>query len=62
MLALRQQNKENAMKYKNIKTGAVIDAASEISGEDWQALTPVRAPEKNEKVAPVQRRKGKANG
>lgn len=50
------------MKYKNIKTGAVIDAASEISGEDWQALTPVRAPEKNEKVAPVQRRKGKANG
>ena len=50
------------MKYKNIKTGAVIDAASEISGEDWQALTPVIAPEKNEKVAPVQRRKEKANG
>lgn len=41
------------MKYKNIKTGAVIDAASEISGEDWQALPPAEIPE-NRKVAPVQ--------
>lgn len=44
------------MKYKNIRTGAVIDTTSEISGEDWQALMPVMAPEKTEKpkVAPVQ--------
>lgn len=49
------------MKYRNVKTGAVIDATSELSGEDWQALMPAKAPEKP-KVAPVQRRKGKANG
>lgn len=41
------------MKYKNIKTGAVIDAASEVSGEDWQAVEPAKIPE-NRKVAPVQ--------
>lgn len=41
------------MKYKNIKIGAVIDAASEISGEDWQAVEPAEIPE-NRKVAPVQ--------
>ena len=41
------------MKYKNIKTGAVIDATSEISGEDWQAVEPAEIPE-NRKDAPVQ--------
>ena len=26
------------MKYRNIKTGAIIDVNAEVSGEDWEAL------------------------
>lgn len=26
------------MKYRNIKTGAVIDAYGTINGEDWEAI------------------------
>ncbi len=49
------------MKYKNIKTGAVIDVTSELSGEDWRAVEPAGTPE-NQKVAPAQpRKRGKAN-
>ncbi len=40
------------MKYQNVKTGAVIDVASNIQGEHWQDCEPVGA-----KVAPVQRKK-----
>ena len=28
------------MKYRNIKTGAIIDVKSKISGGHWQALMP----------------------
>ncbi len=44
------------MKYRNVKTGAVIDVASTIKGEDWE---PVKAePVKDvPKTAP---KKGKA--
>ncbi len=28
------------MKYKNIKTGSVIDVQGHITGGNWQALTP----------------------
>lgn len=47
------------MKYRNTKTGAVIDIESEISGGNWQALVPAEPAE--EKVAPAQqkRRTGK---
>ena len=30
------------MKYKNIKTGAVIETTTEVHGKDWQALMPVK--------------------
>lgn len=30
------------MKYKNIKTGAVIETTTEVHGENWQALMPVK--------------------
>lgn len=66
------------MKYKNIKTGAVIETTTEVYGADWQALTPAsppvpkieEVPEVEEapeaEVAPVQQkkraRKGKASG
>lgn len=50
------------MKYKNIKTGVVINTTSEISGENWQALKPATSPEKK-KVVPVQpKRKGRSGG
>lgn len=66
------------MKYKNIKTGAVIETTTEVHGENWQALMPASppvpeieaAPEAEEvpeaEVAPVQQKKkagkGKASG
>ena len=41
------------MKYRNIKTGAVIEIASELKGEDWETVkaesvkdTPKSAPKK----------------
>lgn len=41
------------MKYRNIKTGAVIEIASELKGEDWEPAkaesakdTPKSAPKK----------------
>lgn len=41
------------MKYRNIKTGAVIEIASELKGEDWEPVkaesvidTPKSAPKK----------------
>ncbi len=34
------------MKYQNIKTGAVIDVKSVISGGNWQAVEPAKQPEK----------------
>lgn len=34
------------MKYRNIKTGAVIDVNSVISGGNWQAVEPAKQPEK----------------
>ena len=49
------------MKYKNIKTGAVIDTASEVHGEDWQAVMPAGAPEKRTTKPTQSKRKGSAN-
>lgn len=45
------------MKYRNIKTGAVIEIASELKGEDWK---PVKAESVKDtpKSAPI--KKGKA--
>ena len=37
------------MKYRNVKTGAVIDVPSEISGKNWELLDGGKA----EKPAPV---------
>lgn len=34
------------MKYQNTKTGAVIEVDSEISGGNWQAVTPADKPAK----------------
>ncbi len=34
------------MKFKNIKTGAIIDVNSVISGGNWQALEPAKEPKK----------------
>lgn len=40
------------MKYRNLKTGAVIEAGSKLTGEDWEAVkeqpptSPVRKPRK----------------
>jgi hypothetical protein len=28
------------MRYRNVKTGAVIEIASELKGEDWEAIKP----------------------
>jgi len=40
------------MRYRNIKTGAVILTSGEVYGEDWEVIPgPGSA---NEKVAPVQ--------
>lgn len=30
------------MKYRNIKTGAVIDVSSKISGENWEKVEEVK--------------------
>lgn len=45
------------MKYRNIKTGAVIEIASELKGADWE---PVKAEsvKDTQKSAPI--KKGKA--
>ena len=32
------------MKYRNTKTGAIIDVESKISGGDWQVLEPATPP------------------
>lgn len=41
------------MKYRNTKTGAVIDIKSKITGGNWQVLEPAGSAVKEE-VAPVQ--------
>lgn len=32
------------MKYRNIKTGAIINIASVLTGEDWECLTQPKIP------------------
>lgn len=39
------------MKYRNKRTGAVLDTAHKISGEDWEELEIVLAPD-DEEVEP----------
>lgn len=36
------------MRYKNTRTGAIIETASAISGGDWQEITPAVAPKPSE--------------
>ena len=40
------------MKYKNRKTGAVIDTASVISGGDWEKIEEVPETQKKEEEVP----------
>lgn len=35
------------MKYKNVKTGAIIDVESKVSGENWESVVE-EEPEKKE--------------
>lgn len=60
------------MRYRNTKTGAVIDSNSVISGDDWQEIAPAgfavkkelaipkEAPEKGETEAPIPEEKPEA--
>ena len=45
------------MKYRNIKTGAVIEIASELKGEDWK---PVKAESVKDTPKSATIKKGKA--
>lgn len=38
------------MRYKNIKTGAIIDSPFNISGDDWEAVNPQASTEEVEEV------------
>lgn len=39
------------MKYKNIKTGAIVDSSSKITGKDWEVVeTEAKKTEKNEET------------
>lgn len=52
------------MKYRNVKTGAIIEVASKIEGRDWEALKPpVSEPATGENRPSKKggRRKGKDN-
>lgn len=40
------------MKYRNVKTGAVIDVKSEISGGNWERIDG-KAPAKEPSVSPT---------
>lgn len=40
------------MKYRNVKTGAVIDVKSEISGGNWERIDG-KAPAKEPSVSPA---------
>lgn len=44
------------MKYRNRKTGAIIDVKSKISGGNWQAIEPVSSSD-NKKKTPVRKKK-----
>lgn len=48
------QPKEDPMKYRNKKTGAVIDTSTCVHGNDWEDITPSSVPVSKSKVAPVQ--------
>lgn len=37
------------MKYRNTKTGAVIDVNSKISGENWEEIKPNKKPDSSTK-------------
>lgn len=52
------------MKYRNVKTGAIIEVTSNIEGKDWEALNPPSPkPVTGENRLPKKgsRRKGKDN-
>ena len=36
------------MKYRNKRTGAVIDVSNKISGGEWEAVQPSHTPEQKE--------------
>ncbi|SCI43916.1 Uncharacterised protein [uncultured Clostridium sp.] len=36
----REDNKGDRMRYKNKKTGAVVEVRSELSGGDWEKIAP----------------------
>ena len=43
------------MKYRNIKTGAIIDIASVLLGDDWECLTqPKTSPKKPKEINTVE--------
>ena len=43
------------MKYRNVKTGNVIDVSGHICGKDWQAVTPAEK-SANKEIAPAQKK------
>ena len=47
------------MKYRNIKTGAVINVSSKISGDNWMeipsSITKIAKPEKEKEEKPKKR-------
>lgn len=42
------------MRYKNTKTGAIIDSSFNIFGDDWEVVKPNRATEEVEEVEEVE--------
>lgn len=42
------------MRYKNKKTGAVIDTFGEIAGADWEKVSPVLNESEEEQILEVQ--------
>ena len=50
------------MQYRNVKTGAVIEAASVCSGEDWVAVEPAdNKPATKKEPAKTKKKDVKAN-
>lgn len=50
------------MKYRNTVTGAIIDVNAEISGKDWEKVSPSqKPPAQDREVAPAQPKR-KARG
>ena len=43
------------MKYRNVKTGNVIDVSGHICGKDWQAVTPAEK-SANKEIVPAQKK------